>query len=101
AEVAPGLRTSDRPSFTTALMLFNTAQGPLKDIRVRKAVQKAIPYEGLIKALGPSVAPASGVIPEGLLGHVPDRTPQQDLETAARLLRQAGYGPGGRPLRLT
>ncbi|WP_378784872.1 ABC transporter substrate-binding protein [Nonomuraea fastidiosa] len=101
AQAAPGLRTSDRPSFTTALMLFNTAQGPLKDIRVRKAVQKAVPYQGLIKALGTSVAPASGVVPEGLLGHVPNRTPKQDLKTATRLLQQAGDGPGGRPLRLT
>lgn len=100
ASAAPGLRTSDRPSFTTAMMLFNTAEGPMKDIRVRKAVQKALDYRGLVRALKGSVMPASGVIPEGLLGHVPDRVPKQDLATATRLLQQAGYGPGGRPLRL-
>ncbi|MEV4800802.1 ABC transporter substrate-binding protein [Nonomuraea sp. NPDC049421] len=100
AQAAPGLRTSDRPSFSTAVMLFNTASGPLKDIRVRKAVQKAVPYRGIVKALGGSVMPASGVVPEGLLGHMPNRVPQQDLETATRLLQQAGYGPGGKPLRL-
>lgn len=100
ASAAPGLRTSDRTSFTTAVMLFNTAAGPMKDIRVRKAVQQAIDYQGLIKALKGSVMPASGVIPEGLLGHVPNRVPEQNLEGATKLLQQAGYGPGGRPLRL-
>ncbi|MEV4175644.1 ABC transporter substrate-binding protein [Nonomuraea sp. NPDC049709] len=100
ASAAPGLRTSDRPSFTTAMMLFNTAAGPMKDVRVRKAVQRAVDYRGLVKALKGSVMPASGVIPEGLLGHVPDDVPKQDLAAASRLLRQAGYGPGGRPLRL-
>ncbi|MFC7101255.1 ABC transporter substrate-binding protein [Nonomuraea rubra] len=100
ASAAPGLRTSDRPSFTTAMMLFNTASGPMKDIRIRKAVQKAVDYQGLVKALKGSVMPASGVVPEGLLGHVPGRIPEQDLAGATRLLQQAGYGPGGRPLRL-
>ncbi|GAA3667268.1 ABC transporter substrate-binding protein [Nonomuraea antimicrobica] len=100
AEAAPGLRTSDRPSFTTAMMLFNTAEGPMKDIRVRKAVQKALDYQGVVQALKGSVMPASGVIPEGLLGHVPARAPEQDVATATRLLQQAGYGPGGTPLRL-
>ncbi|WP_043630390.1 ABC transporter substrate-binding protein [Nonomuraea candida] len=100
ASAAPGLRTSDRPSFTTAMLLFNTAAGPMKDIRVRKAVQQAIDYRGLVKALKGSVMPASGVVPEGLLGHVPGRVPKQDLAAATRLLQRAGYGPGGRPLRL-
>ncbi|MEO3873978.1 ABC transporter substrate-binding protein [Nonomuraea sp. B12E4] len=100
AAAAPGLRTSARPSFQTAMMLFNTASGPMKDIRVRRAVQKAIDYQGLIKNLKGAGRPASGVVPEGLVGHVPGRVPRQDLAGATRLLQDAGYGPGGRPLRL-
>ncbi|GAA1716110.1 ABC transporter substrate-binding protein [Nonomuraea bangladeshensis] len=100
ASATPGVRTSERPSFQTAMLLFNTAQGPMKDVRVRRAVQKAIDYRGLIKDLKGAGSPTSGVIPEGLMGHVPDRTPTQDLAAAERLLRLAGYGPGGRPLRL-
>ncbi|TDD42670.1 ABC transporter substrate-binding protein [Nonomuraea terrae] len=100
ASAAPGVRTSERPSFTTAMLLFNTANGPMRDVRVRRAVQRAIDYRGLVRELKGSVTPAGGVIPEGLLGHVPGRVPRQDLDAAARLLRQAGYGPGGRPLRL-
>ncbi|MGP3910957.1 ABC transporter substrate-binding protein [Nonomuraea sp. 10N515B] len=96
----PGVRTSERPSFQTAMLLFNTASGPMKDVRVRRAVQKAIDYQGLIKNLKGAGSPASGVIPEGLLGYVPGRVPRQDLAATQRLLRRAGYGPGGRPLRL-
>jgi len=101
ATIRPGLRTSERPSFQTAMLLFNTAEGPMSDLRVRRAVQKAVDYQGAIQALRGGVMPHSGVVPEGLLGHVPGRTPRQDLEGAAELLRKAGYGPGGRPLRLT
>ncbi|SEH02551.1 peptide/nickel transport system substrate-binding protein [Nonomuraea solani] len=101
AKAAPGVRTSDRPSFTTAVMLFNTAEGPTKDVRVRKALQKAVDYQGLMKRLKGAVMPASGIIPEGLLGHVSGRVPKQDLAAATRLLQLAGYGPGGRPLRLS
>jgi peptide/nickel transport system substrate-binding protein len=82
------------------MLLFNTAAGPMKDIRVRRAVQQAVDYQGLIKALKGAGTPASGIIPQGLPGHVADRVPRQNLGAAARLLRKAGYGPGGRPLRL-
>ncbi|MFI6710821.1 ABC transporter substrate-binding protein [Nonomuraea sp. NPDC050478] len=101
AEAAPGLRTSERPSFQTAMLLFNTAEGPMSDQRVRRAVQKAVDYRGAVRALRGGVSPHSGVVPEGLLGHVPGRVPRQDLAGAGELLRQAGYGPQGRPLRLT
>jgi peptide/nickel transport system substrate-binding protein len=96
----PGVRTSERPSFQTAMLLFNTANGPMKDVRVRRAVQQAVDYRGLLHDLKGAGSPASGVIPEGLMGHVPGRAPRQDLAATARLLRRAGYGPGGRPLRL-
>ncbi|GGO65827.1 ABC transporter substrate-binding protein [Nonomuraea cavernae] len=101
AEANPGVRTSRRPSFQTAMLLFNTESGPMADLRVRRAVQKAIDYRGVIKALRGAAAPISGVIPEGLFGHVPDRAPKQDLAAATRLLERAGYGPAGRPLRLS
>ncbi|NUO98201.1 MAG: ABC transporter substrate-binding protein [Nonomuraea sp.] len=100
AGVTPGVRTSERASFQTAMVLFNTASGPMRDVRVRRAVQKAIDYQGLIRALRGAGTPAGGIVPAGLLGHVEGRTPRQDLAGAARLLARAGYGPGRRPLRL-
>ncbi|MEV7808182.1 ABC transporter substrate-binding protein [Microbispora sp. NPDC088329] len=97
----PGVRTLQVPSFQNLLMLFNTASGPLADIRLRKAVQKAVDYDGLITQLQGAVAPAPGLVPEGLLGHTPGLTQKQDLAGASALLTEAGYGPGGKPLRLT
>ncbi|MEU8273739.1 ABC transporter substrate-binding protein [Microbispora bryophytorum] len=101
ARTTAGVRTLQVPSFQNMLVLFNTASGPLADVRLRKAVQKAIDYDGLITALKGAGAPASGLVPEGLLGHMPGLTPKQDLTGATALLNEAGYGPGGRPLRLT
>ncbi|MEU7001249.1 ABC transporter substrate-binding protein [Nonomuraea sp. NPDC046570] len=101
AEQTPGVRTSRMPSFQTALMLFNTASGPLADGRLRRAVQKAIDYRGVVDALSGAATPATGIVPEGLLGHLEGRPQRQDLEGAADLLTQAGYGPGGKPLRLS
>ncbi|MFI7114185.1 ABC transporter substrate-binding protein [Nonomuraea sp. NPDC050227] len=100
AAVTPGVRTSERDSYQTAMLLFNTASGPMKDVRVRRAVQQAVDYRGLVRALRGAVAPASGIVPEGLTGHVAGRAPRQDLAGAAALLGRAGYGPAGRPLRL-
>ncbi|WP_214410971.1 ABC transporter substrate-binding protein [Sphaerisporangium fuscum] len=96
-----GAQTSQTPSFQNLLALFNTASGPLKDVRLRKAVQKAIDYDGLVAAIKGSGVKASGLVPEGLLGHVAGREPAQDLSGAQALLKEAGYGPGGKELTLT
>ncbi|WP_169948834.1 ABC transporter substrate-binding protein [Microbispora sp. H11081] len=101
ARATAGVRTLQVPSFQNLLVLFNTASGPLTDIRLRKAVQKAIDYDGLVDALKGAAAPASGLVPEGLLGHTRGMVQKQDLARAAELLADAGYGPGGEPLRLT
>lgn len=101
AKTTAGVRTLQVPSFQNMLVLFNTASGPLVDVRLRKAVQKAIDYDGVIAALKGAGAPAAGLVPEGLLGHVPGLRPRQDLEGAKALLQEAGYGPGGQELRLT
>ncbi|MEZ0076689.1 ABC transporter substrate-binding protein [Planotetraspora sp. GP83] len=101
ARTTAGVRTLQVPSFQNMLVLFNSASGPLKDVRLRQAVQKAIDYDGVVAALRGSGTKANGLVPEGLLGHTPDIVPHQDLAGAAELLRQAGYGPGGKPLELT
>ncbi|MEW9534262.1 ABC transporter substrate-binding protein [Microbispora sp. NPDC049125] len=96
-----GVRTLQTPSFQNMLVLFNTASGPLADVRLRKAVQKAIDYDGIVAALKGAGTRATGLVPEGLLGHLTGRHPRQDLAGAAELLTQAGYGPGGKELRLS
>lgn len=101
ASATAGVRTSQIPSFQNVLVLFNAVSGPLRDVRLRQAVQKAIDYDGLIAALRGTGARASGLVPEGLLGHTAGMTPHQDLPGAQESLRQAGYGPGGNALRLS
>ncbi|MFK9175247.1 ABC transporter substrate-binding protein, partial [Escherichia coli] len=68
------------------LVLFNTADGPLKDVKLRQALQKAIDYDGLVAAMKGAGVAASGLVPEGLLGNIPGLTPTQDLPGAVALL---------------
>jgi peptide/nickel transport system substrate-binding protein len=96
-----GLSTSHSASFQNLLALFNTAKGPMADVRVRQAVQSAIDVNGLVGALKGAGVAASGVIPEGLLGYDGSLTLHQDLARARQLLAQAGYGSGGKPLTLS
>ncbi|GII29611.1 ABC transporter substrate-binding protein [Planotetraspora mira] len=95
------VQTSQTPSFQNLLALFNTESGPLKDVKLRQAVQKAIDYDGLVAALKGAGVQASGLVPDGLLGFTPGQAPKQDLPGAEALLKEAGYGPGGKPLDLT
>jgi peptide/nickel transport system substrate-binding protein len=95
-----GVEGSSTESFQNLLAMLNTADGPLKDERVRKAVAAAMDYEGLISALKGAGVPSNGIIPAGLIGHDTSLTQQQDLEEAKRLLDDAGYGPEGKPLKL-
>lgn len=96
-----GVRTSTQASFENMIALFNTATGPLADVRVRRAVAKAIDYQGIVTALKGGVTAPHGVVPEGLLGYSADIHQTTDVAGAQALLREAGYGTGARPLRLT
>ncbi|MFC0866250.1 ABC transporter substrate-binding protein [Sphaerimonospora cavernae] len=97
----PTVQAAQTPSFQNLLTLFNTHSGPLKDVRLRQALQKAIDYDGVVAALKGAGAPAAGLVPEGLLGYDAGQTPKQDLAGAEALLKEAGYGPGGKKLELT
>ncbi|MCF6474594.1 ABC transporter substrate-binding protein [Nonomuraea sp. MG754425] len=95
-----GVQGSQAQSFQNLLVLFNTADGPAKDIKVRQALQAAIDYDGLAAALEGSGVKASGLVPQGLLGHVEGMEPKQDLDRARQLLAAAGYGPDLKELEL-
>jgi len=98
----PDLQVIETPSFQNLVALLNTASGPLKDLNVRKAVAKAFDINGIVSALGGSVAPAKGVIPQGLIGYSDSLTGTGlDLPGAASLLAASGYGPNGKPLTIT
>jgi peptide/nickel transport system substrate-binding protein len=95
-----GVDGSSTSSFQNLLAMLNTASGPLKDERVRKAVALSMDYEGLLSALKGAGVKSTGIIPEGLIGHDPSLEQTQDLEEAERLLGDAGFGPDGKALKL-
>jgi peptide/nickel transport system substrate-binding protein len=95
------LATEQRSSFQNLLAMLNTESGPLKDVRVRRAVAAAIDYKGLVSALKGSAVAASGYIPAGLIGYSPSLGYQQNVDKAKALLETAGYGSGGKKLSLT
>ncbi|MEV7006989.1 ABC transporter substrate-binding protein [Streptosporangium sp. NPDC051022] len=96
-----GARVSRTPSFENLLALLNTRSGPLREVKVRQAVQKVIDYDALLTAVGDSIAPVGGLIPEGLPGFAQGDPPKQDLAGAQELLTRAGYGPDMNELTLT
>ncbi|MER6950784.1 ABC transporter substrate-binding protein [Nonomuraea sp. NPDC000554] len=100
AGAVDNVQTSQTPSFQNLLVLFNTAGGPTKDVRVRQALQLAIDYDGLLAALKGAGQKASGLVPQGLIGYTANLAPKQDLVKAQELLQQAGYGPDNPELKL-
>ncbi|MEO3801309.1 ABC transporter substrate-binding protein [Nonomuraea sp. B1E8] len=101
AGMTDNVQTARSPSFQNLLVLFNTAAGPTKDVRVRKALQLAIDYDGLAAALKGAGLKAGGLVPEGLLGHVNGMEPEHDPARAQALLAEAGYGPDLAELKLS
>jgi ABC-type transport system substrate-binding protein/methyl-accepting chemotaxis protein len=80
----------------TQMLIFDAAQPPFDDRRVRLAVAHAVDRERLVnEAFGEMATPAAGPIPPGLIGHDPDfRGLAYDPALARRLLREAGYSSG-------
>jgi peptide/nickel transport system substrate-binding protein len=101
----PALRRSGdlvvqaHPTWWVFSLLMNTQKGPLKDVRVRKAVAHLFDYEGHNKgAMKGMVEPAHGPFPPDMVGK--DRIPgvatyARDPEKARALLREAGVPNGG------
>ncbi|MFE3452842.1 ABC transporter substrate-binding protein [Nonomuraea sp. NPDC059194] len=95
-----GVQAAQTPSFQNLMLLFNTESGPLKDVRVRQALQKVLDYDGLAAALKGAGQKGSGLVPQGLLGFTPGLEPKQDLQEATELLAAADYGPDLNELKL-
>jgi peptide/nickel transport system substrate-binding protein len=87
-----GTRVEKKKAFWTIGASFNTTEGPLADVRVRKALNLAINRDDLIRydSRGNGVAIASLTM-DGEEGHNPDLKPYPyDVEQAKKLLAEAG-----------
>jgi ABC-type transport system substrate-binding protein len=90
-----------RPGLKDLYVAINTTRGPLKDVRVRRALNHAIDVPTLLTTVmaGRGVR-AAGALPPGIAGYDSTRSPyRHDPAEAKRLLAEAGY-PNGFPLRL-
>jgi oligopeptide transport system substrate-binding protein len=98
---------------STGYMIFNTRDVPaLRDVRVRQAISMALDRRFITDKIFQKVGqvPTTAFVPIGIAGYVPlnerpkaywaDWPYAQRQAEARRLLAAAGYGPGGRPLKL-
>ena len=71
-------------------------KNPLKDIRVRRAISKAINRQALVERVMEGAAVTTGqLMPEGMFGYSSTLKPEPyDLEGARKLLAEAGYPDG-------
>ena len=91
-----------RDGITASYMtvIFNYREGPMADLRVRKAVSLAINRDAINRAIyfGLGV-PSCNPILESHWAYLPFECQERDAEQAKALLAEAGYGPDN-PLKI-
>jgi len=93
---APGFTTHDFLAPTALIMMFNAAQGPARDPRVRRALNLAIDREALVEhVLGGAGQSLHGFVSPVHFGADTDAPAfQRDIPEARRLLAEAGHRDG-------
>lgn len=85
-----GASIVENPSLAYTWLGMNTENPSLQDIRVRRAIQKAVDVEMIIDgAYFGAVERSTGIIAPGLLGHRDVEPPKRDVEGAKQLLAEA------------
>jgi peptide/nickel transport system substrate-binding protein len=93
----PGIKMVDTPALRVTVISMNTQKGPLQDVRVRKALQAAFDYQGMLQIYQGYAEVPNSPLPKGFTdAYDPSLPPfKQDLDAAKRLLTEAGYANGG------
>jgi ABC-type transport system substrate-binding protein len=91
----------EKPALRVVYVALNNRRGPLRDVRVRQAINRAVDVPAILATVyGGRGVPARGAIPPGLGGNDTARTAYRYDPAAARaLLAAAGYA-GGITVRL-
>lgn len=87
-----GLHVEQHPGFFLNTLKFNTQQGPMSDVNVRRAVAHAMDYASLPDVLDNQIWLLEGPQPDNLVGFVQDLPiPTFDLDKARELLAASDY----------
>ncbi len=96
------------PYLGTYYFVYNTKKEPLNDVRVRQALSMVIDREFLAEEIwGGTMIPAYSFVPPGIgnygepaMASWKDLSPIEREDKAKALLKEAGYGPGGKKITL-
>ncbi|HEX8967375.1 MAG TPA: ABC transporter substrate-binding protein, partial [Chloroflexota bacterium] len=93
----PGVQMVDTPALRVTVISMNTQKGPLKDVRLRKALQAAFDYQGMVQIYQGYADVPNSPLPRGFTAAYDSSLPtfKQDLDKAKQLLAEAGYANGG------
>ena len=85
-----------RPGLKDLYVAINTTRGPLKDVRVRQALNHAVDVRTLLSTvMADRGVVAAGSLPPGILGYDSTRAPYSyDPAKSKQLLAAAGYSQG-------
>ena len=85
-----------RPGLKDLYVAINTTRGPLRDVRVRRAMNHAVDVRTLLATvMSDRGVLAAGSVPPGILGYDSTRVPYgYDPAKAKQLLAEAGYPEG-------
>lgn len=97
----PGIKMVTTKSYRVTVISMNTQKGPLKDARVRRALQLAFDYAGMRQIYKGYADPANNPLPKGFSAAYDPSAPAftQNLDGAKKLLADAGYPSGGFSLK--
>lgn len=95
AEKLRGVKLVKQPSYLVQTLPLNVTQGPLKDVRVRKAIALAFDYQGMIQFYKGFAKQGNGPLPAEFNELLRKQRPvKQNLAEAKRLMAAAGYEDG-------
>lgn len=90
-----GAKLLEKPSLKYVWLGINIEHPQFQDIRVRKAIQKAVDVDAMLEAAYFAVAePSTGSVAPGLIGNRGYNLNKFDPDAARQLLAEAGYAGG-------
>jgi peptide/nickel transport system substrate-binding protein len=92
----PDIDVEEHTAPSPFYIAMNTQKGPLADVKVREAMSYALDYNSVIEdAMSGHAGMAWGPLPTSFPQHLDTLPkPEYNLEKAASMLKEAGYGPG-------